>query len=407
MRSPIALAAVAVSVILTAAPAFPPSSESAFLSNVEWSGPPGSGEPFVTATTSGLLLTWIEPIRDQRLALRIAARVNGQWSKPATVIESDHLFVNWADFPSAVETSDGEWVVHWLERTAERSYAYHVKLARSRDRGRTWSAPVLGHTDRSPTEHGFVAMVPNPNGEVDLAWLDGRGMVDTARGTMSLRAGVLRNDGRVVNETMIDPRTCECCQVAMARTAAGLVAVYRDRSSDEIRDIAVARELGGRWSAPSIVAHDQWLTTACPVNGPSVAALENLVVVAWFTGAGGTPRVKAAFSSDGGNRFGPPIDVDEGSPLGRVHLSLADSRSAVLVWLEASGAGAVWRGRLITAGGRAGKPITIGPTRRTRDAGFPRTAAVGPDLFVAWTDPASPPDSSRVRVRRIALADFR
>jgi hypothetical protein len=373
----------------------------------DWSGPPGSAEPFVTAMPGGLLLTWLEPKGGKRYAMRIAARVNGQWSPPTTVIESDRLFINWADFPSVVETSDGEWVAHWLERTTEKSYAYHVKLTRSRDRGRTWSTPVVAHTDRSPTEHGFVAMVPNAAGEVDLAWLDGRAMVDTARGTMSLRAGVLRNDGNVVNETLIDPRTCECCQVAMARTAAGLVVAYRDRSQDEIRDIAVARELGGRWSPPSTVAHDQWLWKACPVNGPSIAAQENQVVVAWFTAAGGTPRVKAAFSSDGGNTFGRPTVIDEGNPLGRVHLALAEPGTAVVVWLETTADGGAWRGRLVNSAGRLGKSLVISNTARTRDAGFPRIATVGPDLFVAWTDPPSAKDSSRVRVSRLPLADFR
>jgi hypothetical protein len=248
-------------------------------------------------------------------------------------------------------------------------------------------------------------MSPLPDGGVAVTWLDGRQMVDTA-GSMSLRTATLRSDGTMYKELVLDPRTCECCQVSMARTATGLIAAYRDRSASEVRDIAVVRELAGRWSTPIMVARDNWVWRACPVNGPSIAAVDNNVAVAWFTAADSTPRVKVAFSNSNGTSFGPPIVADEGNPLGRVHFQLTGPTSGVLVWLEAKADKAFWRLRRVAATG-VGTAVTVAETSRTREAGFPRTTLVGNDLFIAWTDPGSGPDATQVRVRKISLLDVK
>jgi hypothetical protein len=370
--------------------------------SIDFTGPPGSSKPFLTATpTGGLLLTWFEPRPEKRWALRIAARDATRWSEPRTVLESDRFFVNWADFPSAVETATGDWVVHWLEKTEAKPYAYHVRVSRSRDQGRQWSAPLTAHSDRSATEHGFVAMVPNPDGTVSVAWLDGRQMATDSAGTMSVRAATLRPDGTVTGETVLDGRTCECCQVAMARAGSGLVVAYRDRSAEEVRDIAVVRELGGRWSEPRLVHADGWVWRACPVNGPAIDASGQDVVVAWFTAANGEARVKAAFSVDGGVSFGRPVTIDEGNPLGRTQVRLLQDGTALVGWLEAVGDSAAWRARRLSRSGNAGSAVTLGHTARTREAGFARLDAQGGDLVAAWSEPGP---EGKVIVTRLPLS---
>jgi hypothetical protein len=370
---------------------------------VEYTGPAGSSKPFLATTPrGGLLLSWLEPRGEKRWALRIAARDSSAWTAPVTAVEGDRLFVNWADFPSVQETADGHWVVHWLEKTEAKPYAYHVRLSASRDRGRTWSAPLTAHADRSPTEHGFVAMVPGTDGSIDLAWLDGGRMAADSGGSMELRAASWRADGSVRGETVLDGRTCECCQVAMARTASGLVAAYRDRSADEVRDIGLVRELGGRWMRPTVVHRDGWAIRACPVNGPDVAARGQEVALAWYTAAGGAPRVRAALSGDGGGTFGSPVTVDDGNPLGRVQVALAAPGEAAVVWLEAVDEAAEWRVRWVTrASGRGGGAGVLGATARTREAGFARVAVLDAELFVAWSEPGA---AGRVRVTRYPLA---
>lgn len=373
------------------------------LGKVEWTGPVGSGKSFLTATANGeLLLTWLESRSNGRYALQLARRSEGKWTPPTTIAESELFFVNWADFPSITAGTGGLWAAHWLERTAPKAYAYHVRVVTSRDRGQTWSTPITLHSDRSTTEHGFVAMAPNVDGSIAAAWLDGRAMVDSS-GAMSVRAATLRPNGTIHGETVLDLRSCECCQVAMTRTEAGLLAAYRDRSPDEVRDIVVVRQRDNRWLEPVPVARDNWVWRACPVNGPAIAARGSQVAVAWYTAAGETPRVKVAFSADGGGSFATPIVVDDGNPLGRVHLQMVSPASAVLVWLESREDRAEWRVRRISGAGTSGPSRLLATTVRTREAGFPRTAQIGDDLFTAWTAPGDTPAQSRVTVTRVSV----
>ena len=60
------------------------------------------------------------------------------------------------------------------------------------------------------------------------------------------------------------------------------------------------------------MARDGWKIDACPVNGPAVAAAADTVVVAWFTAAD-MPRVRLAYSRDGGRSFAAPIEVASGA----------------------------------------------------------------------------------------------
>jgi len=369
---------------------------------VEFRGPPGSVTPNLAVGRDGrVLLTWLEPIAEGRHALRLAVRQGGRWTPPQTIRESDRFFVNWADFASLVETVDGQWVVHWLEKTEAKPYAYHVMLSVSADRGQTWSAPFPAHRDRSPTEHGFVAMLPRPSGGVDLAWLDGRRMDGNPAGTMGVRTTslVVAGSPRLGDEVELDDRTCECCQVALARTSRGLVAAFRDRSSSEIRDIALAREVSGAWTEPQVIAADDWEHRACPVNGPALAADGDHLALVWFTRARNEPRVYLVQSDDGGATFGSRVRIDDGQTLGRVDAEPLGGGAVAIASLEGKGeADAEWRVRRVEADGRTGPARVVATVTRARLAGFPRFARAGADLLLSYTAPGA---DGGVRVIRL------
>lgn len=365
-------------------------------------GPPGSGEPnFAVARDGSILFTWLEPAEGERFALRVAVHRDGAWSSPRTIRESDAFFVNWADFPSILELPDGVWAVHWLQKVPGTVYSYHVNLAFSRDRGATWSEPVVPHRDDSPTEHGFVSMVPWPGGGVGLVWLDGRAMsvpegAHEGVGEMSVRFTSVTPDARRGDEVLLDDRACECCQTALARAGAGYVAAYRDRSAEEVRDVAVVRYADGAWGEPAHVADDGWRFPGCPVNGPALAAAGDTVAIAWYTEGSGRRAVYVAFSEDGARTFGAPVQVDGGEALGRVDVELLDDGSAVVTWLEAPGRGGAVRARRVAPDGRAGRPRTIAEVSGARASGFARIARLGADSLVfAWTETG---DSGGVRV---------
>ena len=364
---------------------------------------PGASLPRLSVDPEGLAwMSWVEPVEDGH-ALRFSVFEDGRWGEPRTAAQGRDWFVNWADFPSVVHFGGGRLAAHWLQKVEGGPYAYHVKMAVSTDAGTHWSAPMAPHADESPTEHGFVTLFPSAGG-VGAAWLDGRntsppgdhahhdGGHGHGEGPMTLRAGGLDWSGARLPEIELDPMTCDCCPTAAAESSTGIVVLYRDRTPAEIRDIRAVVLGPDGWSSPALVSDDGWDMPACPVNGPAVAAHGERLAAAWFTAAGGVPRIRLAFSTDGGHRWEQSIDVADGPVVGRVAVVMPDPDSAIVSWLEQSRMRAEIRFRRIGRDGSAGAPYKLATTVAARSSGFPQMTLVGDELLFAWTavgDPSS------------------
>ena len=369
-----------------------------------------SGEPFLATDTAGAVhMTWVEKTGDSTHAVRYARLDGDAWSAPSTVVERRDLFVNWADFPGVIVTPSGRLLAYWLQRSGTGRYAYGVRVSQSADRGATWSPDTVLHTDRSAGEHGFVALWLAPGDSVRAAWLDGRQMSPGpgghGSGAMSLQSVAVASSGALGREHPLDLRTCDCCQVAATVTPSGPVVAYRDRTENEIRDIAVVRQVDGAWTEPTVVHADGWHIEACPVNGPALASRGDTVAIAWFTGAQDTARVRVAFSIDGGKSFAAPVRVDGGTPAGRVGITLDVNGDAIVSWLErVPPENAEVRVRRVARSGTMGEPFTVSRTSAARASGFPRIVRSGDTLLAAWTVPG---DSARVMVGRLSLGELK
>lgn len=368
------------------------------LTEIDSPAGPSSAEPFLsTAPDNSVLLSWLErkAPESKTYALKLARREGGKWSTPQTITERDDLFVNWADFPSVVAGSGDLLFAHWLQKSGKGVYAYDVRLAVSRDRGKSWSRSVVTHRDGTQTEHGFVSLVPGAD-SVAAVWLDGRKMTtghgehDEGAGPMTLRYARIDAQGKIRDEVELDELVCECCQTGMSFTDGGAVVVYRDRSPKEVRDISVVRRRGSQWSAPKPLHGDGWSIEGCPVNGPQIDSRGKQAVVAWFTAANATKRVYAAFSNDSGASFGRPIAVDAGNPVGRVDVVLLPDGAALVSWIEQVGDRAEVRVRRIRPDGRLDSPLKVAASSPARSAGVPRMTMAGNEVYVAWTEPEQP-----------------
>ena len=360
-----------------------------------------SREPDLTTTPDGrIILSWVEKLDAKRYALRTAVRDQKGWSAMRTVAEGENWFVNWADFPSVIGLNDGPLAAHWLVKSGKGSYAYDVNIAMSKDGGETWTKPLVPHLDKTQTEHGFVSLIPLRDGRLGAIWLDGRNMKDMkddhdeakpSAANMTLRYAAIDGSGNISDEAELDDRICECCQTSATLTSEGVVAVYRDRSQNEVRDIySVRQATGGSWVKPQAVYADNWELNACPVNGPAIAAAGRNVAVAWFTGAGGNQSVKVAFSTDAGATFGAPIKIDEGETQGRVDVVVLPDGSALVCWLSGNAEGGAINVRRIQANATLGPPTVIAKTDISRSSGFPRMALLGNEVHFAWTEFGTP-----------------
>ncbi|WP_337171066.1 sialidase family protein [Gemmatimonas aurantiaca] len=364
----------------------------------------GSNTPHLAVTADRtLLLSWTQRGADSTTSIRMAAWKDSTWDSTRTIATARPFFVNWADFPVITALGNGDVAAHWLEREGGSKYAYGIRVVRSKDQGRTWGAAVTPHTDGLAAEHGFVSMWAEGADRIGLVWLDGRksAMADSAR-EMTIRSAAIAPDGTLERESLIDARSCDCCQTGTAPTRGGRVIAYRDRTAEEIRDIVVVRATTTGWTEPQKVHDDDWHYPGCPVNGPQVASLGDTVAVAWYTAAHDTARVYVARSLDGGATFGAPVRVDEGNPIGRVDVLLDDQARPVVVWLEQrSPEQADVLVRRVGPDGTRGVPQIIASTSGARQSGFPRIARHGDALIAAYTT-VTP--TMTVRIARVPLS---
>jgi len=387
------IAYLAILAVLSAAPAAP-------VSDLKSPAAAGSEGPnLVTGPDGKVYLSWLEPTAPKGYALRFSVRGPQGWSAPKTVSKGTNWFISGADFPALAVLSDGTLAANWLVATAgPDSEAYDINFAFSKDGGTTFGKPVVPHRDGGKKrQHGFLSIVPTADAKLAAIWLDGRNMPSEEEGNMALMYTTIASNGTLGPEMQIDNRTCECCKTSMAATPGGLVAVYRDRSDKEIRDISISRFANGKWSAPETLSKDGWEIDGCPVNGPAVSSNGKNVAAAWFTAPADKAQILLAMSSDGGKTFGKNIRVDGGNPAGRVEVLSLPSGDAVVSWIERVGSAPRLQVRRFSATGTPSAPIEVSKTGGVRSSGFPKMVLSGNDIVVTWTD-ASEPSQVRTAV---------
>ena len=387
--------AAVLTALLAAVPALEP---------VDPPAAPGSLAPNLATTEGGdrAILSWLEPARpggktgEGMMALRVSAFDGRKWTAPATVASGDRLFANWADVPAVAADASGRLYAVWPEKSGAGDEDYGLELARASSFGAPWRRLGALH-EPGAGEHGFVSLLPEAGG-VRAFWLDGREMRGDA-GSMTLRTAFVAD--RAEASERLDTRVCDCCQTSAAATSQGPIVVFRDRSEEEIRDVAAVRRAGRKWTASRRVAADGWKIAGCPVNGPAVAARGKDVAVAWFTGENDRPRVSLAFSRDAGATFGGAVPIDGAGPAGRVAVILDTGGDAIVAWVASHAREGRLRVRRVSPDRGLGAPRTVAPIRLARSSGFPRIARLRDRLLVCWVDADEP---SRLRAATLPLA---
>ncbi len=326
---------------------------------------------------------------------------DGRERRRGRVAAGRDWFINWADFPSLAVLDNGDWVTYWLQKSAASPYAYDIKLTRSTDRGLHWSKPVSPHTDGTPTQHGFVSLLADGADRVLVVWLDGRRAAelpahagssnehehDEEAAPMTLRTAVLDRSGQRSGEALLDDSACSCCQTDAVRWAGRVLVAWRDRSVEEVRDIAVtARGVDGQWSPPRILSADHWKIEGCPVNGPALAVSGDRLLAFWPTLVG-DQMVQRYTVRQWDQRDAPTQTLDSGDRVrGRVDAA-AWGDGFLLTWLGGSDQNAGPRLGVLDVSGRLQNVQILAQSSGSRAVGFARLASQADSALAAWSVP--------------------
>ncbi|HCC43034.1 MAG TPA: sialidase [Gammaproteobacteria bacterium] len=354
--------------------------------------PPASLSRVVANNKGSLILSWVES-DDETNALYYSSLVNEEFSKPEKISSGKDWFVNWADFPFVIAT-DRSMTAHWLKKRDAGTYNYDVVAVFRNPITNLWSEPRIIHTDGVSAEHGFVSMLPLSDNKTLISWLDGRNTTDHKpdvaakhlSGGMTLRAGIFDADGNTITEWQLDDLVCDCCQTSVAMSSRGPVIVYRDRSETELRDIYITRFDEQSWTTPIPVYKDNWEISGCPVNGPSVTALNRQIAVGWFSAKNDQPSVNLSLSSDNGKSFANTVTVAQGNTNGRVSVAMLRSGKVAISWLETAGKLALLKVASYDFDGNLQDTAIVAETVSSRQSGFPVITSRNDDIFVTWTD---------------------
>lgn len=351
-----------------------------------------SSEPNLHKADDGTIyLTWIEVLTDQSSVLKFSTlEESNTWTEPITIAKGNNWFINWADFPSLTSFGKQDLAAHYLEKSANGTYTYDVKMTISNDNGSTWNSAFIPHTDGTNSEHGFVSKLALNDDRLLSIWLDGRQYAyaeenDSITKEMTLRSAIFNSKGETLQEFLIDERVCDCCQTDVAMTEDGPIVVYRNRTEDEVRDIYYSRLINNTWTEPKPIYDDRWIIAGCPVNGPAIASKDNWAAVVWYTLNNNTPEVKLSFSRNNGEFFEAPIVLSSGSALGRVDIEMLDDYSALVTWMNTDEGNTTIQMQKIDTNGAKSNILTLAQTTEDRSSGFPRMVVKNDIAYMAYT----------------------
>ena len=224
----------------------------------------------------GLYLTWVEQASREtgQLTLKFSIWADGHWSPAQTITTHHSILASPLDPPGLVRIQQS-LVAFWQQQMPGQPHGNTLEVARSDDHGKTWHPLGPVHEDRSAAEHAFGSFVARPDGQVQAFWLDG----GAANGTGHTQLRTATIGETIDDEESIDEQVCECCSIHARALPAESLVLYRDKSKENIRDIAIAAGHPSAW-AHRIVFDDQWKIDGCPVNGPRLDQKEHTITAA-------------------------------------------------------------------------------------------------------------------------------
>jgi hypothetical protein len=262
----------------------------------------------------------------RRLFLRHSADDGRHWSPDAYPdIGSDQVAADGESRPKLAFGPQGVAVIAYTQPLA-RPYTGEIRMLRSTDGGRHFSAPFTVHQDRQVITHRFESIVFDGRGRLHVYWVDKRDNRTPRQAGASIYRAV-SDDGAATfgPDTPVAASSCECCRIALQPVGDNEVAaLWRHVFEGSIRDHAFLRSdasaapdpttgrPGMPLAAPVRATFDEWKIEACPHQGPGLAtASDGGFHTVWFGERAGRAGVRYARLSATGTPLGAAVALPD------------------------------------------------------------------------------------------------
>lgn len=318
-----------------------------------------------------------------------------QWSTPRVIDTSSDVFSADGENRPQLAFGPNGWVVISYAKPLEKRFTGMIRMVRSDDAGRTFSAPFTVHTDRQEIAHSFPVSAFDAKGVLHTFWLDkrdGEHAPKIGEKSSYIGAAVYRNEstdgGRTFGPDLkLADHSCECCRIATTKGSDGALRVmWRHVFDTNTRDHGFAELAADSKAVVVRATQDGWRVDACPHHGPGLApASENGFHAVWFgIRQQGPDKVV-------GVRYGR-LNTD-GSPQPATVRLLPDERAehadvmthgqrVAVVWRSIDGLTSTAKAWLSTDGGQSFRVQELGQVKGDND--YPRLVQQGSRMVVVW-----------------------
>ncbi len=325
--------------------------------------------------------------REARLFVRTSEDFGQHWNESRLLdIGGDKVAADGENRPKIAFGAQGEVVISYTQPLA-KPYTGEIRMLRSDDGGRSFSAPRTVHADRQVITHRFESLAFDRDGVLHAVWIDKRDQVLARnKGGAYRGAAIYRNESRDGGRSFgpdikLADHSCECCRIALAPTPeGGVAAMWRHVFAPNIRDHAFG-VLGVAPAAPVRASYDEWKLDACPHHGPGLApAPGGGFHAVWFGEKAGRTAVRYGRLTAAGSPVG---DVRELPDPRAEHADVASAGPWVaVVWRSFDGTQTRLRAWL--SGDEGGHFVLRELAASTEENDHPRLLADADGIHVLW-----------------------
>ena len=287
------------------------------------------------------------------------------------------------------------WVVISYTQPLAKPFTGMIRMLRSSDGGKSFSAPATVHADRQEITHRFESIAFDARGVLHSLWIDKRDLElvpKVGKKSSYVGAAVYRNESSDGGASFgpdikLADHSCECCRIALTAGPDGVLrALWRHVFDTNVRDHGFASVSTAGDGRVVRATFDDWHIDACPHHGPGLAlAADDGFHAVWFgvrrQGAQDVAAVRyARLGPDGSPRLDTvralPDDLAEHADV------LAYGERVAIVWRSVDGARSSLKAWLSTDSGKTFRLVDLASV--TGDNDQPRLAQMRERMVAVW-----------------------